>query len=125
NLFRLQLDRLGQLLDRGLAAQTDREITLGACDLALALTDLRPKPDRTAGVGQTALDRLTDPERCVSRELEALAPVELLGGTDEPRDTLLDWVRGGQPLPAVAGAHVDHKPQVRSDHSILRVQIAA
>src|SRR3954463_351954 len=121
----LQLDCLGQLLDRGLAAQTDREITLGASDLALALTDVRRKPDRTAGVGQTALDRLSDPERCVSRELEALAPVELLGGTDEPHDPLLDEVVERQTLPAVAAGHVDQKPQVRSDHPILRIEIAA
>ena len=92
---------------------------------SLALTDVRRKPDRTAGVGQTALDRLTDPERCVSRELESLAPVELLGGTDEPHDPLLDEVVERQTLPAVAAGHVDHEPQVRSDHPILRVEVAA
>src|SRR4051812_23987523 len=125
DLFRLELDCLGQLLDRGLPAQTDREITLGAGDLALALTDVRRKPDRTAGVGQPALDRLTDPERCVSRELEALAPVELLGCTNQAHDPLLDEVVERETLPAVTAGHVDHKPQVRSDHSILRVEIAA
>src|SRR4051812_43119491 len=125
DLFRLELDCLGQLLDRGLAAQTDREITLGAGDLALALTDVRRKPDRTAGVGQSTLDRLANPERGVSRELEALAPVELLGGTDEPHDPLLNEVVERQTLPAVAAGHVDHEPQVRSDHPILRVEIAA
>src|SRR3954463_13558847 len=121
----LELDCFGQLLDRGLAAQTDREITLCAGDLALALTDVRRKPDRTAGVGQPALDRLANPERGVCRELEALAPVELLGGTDEPHDPLLNEVVERQTLPAVTAGYVDHEPQVRSDHPILRVEIAA
>ena len=42
-----------------------------------------PEPDGAPGVGDAAGDRLTDPPRGVRRELEALAPVELLDGVHE------------------------------------------
>src|SRR5215210_703042 len=74
-----ELDRVGQLLLGRLAAELGGELALGAVDLALALSDVDGQPDRARRVLEPALDRLADPERGVRGELEAAAPVELLG----------------------------------------------
>ena len=53
--------------------------------------------DRAAGVGDAAGDRLADPPGGVGRELEALAPVELLDGVIRPR--LPSWIRSSSGKP--------------------------
>ena len=59
-----------------------REIALDPREPALTLLDVRREANRPRRVREPALDALTDPERRVGRELEALAPVELLGCAD-------------------------------------------
>src|SRR3712207_9414540 len=62
---------------------------------------------------EPALDGLADPERAVGRETEALAPVELLDGTDEPEHALLHQVAEGQALALVLAGDGDDETQVR------------
>src|SRR4051794_11184158 len=82
------------------------------------------EPDRPAGVLEPALDRLTDPQRRVRREPEALAPVELLHGTDQPQHALLDEVAERQPLALVAASVRHDQTQVRVDHPLLGGEVA-
>src|SRR5213078_3794723 len=81
---------------------------------------------REAAAGEAALDRLADPQRRVGRELEALAPVELLRGADEAEHALLDEVEEAQ----VAGALVllgdgDDEAEVGLDQLLLGIEITA
>src|SRR5215211_7876465 len=71
--------------------------------------------DRTAGVGDATLNRLADPPRRVRRELEALAPVELLDRVHQPEVALLHEVEEGKPRRLVLLGDRDHQPQVGLD----------
>src|SRR6185295_7555427 len=57
--------------------------------------------------------------------LEALAVVELLGRANEAQRALLDQVQERQALVAVVLRDRDDEPEVRLDHLLLRVEIAA
>jgi hypothetical protein len=81
--------------------------------------------DRARLVGQRAGDRLADPPRRVSRELEALAVVELLRRADQPERPLLDEVEERQSLVAVVLRDRDDEAEVGLDHLLLRVEVAA
>ena len=116
---------LGDLLGGGLAAQLGDELALGAADLVELLDDVDRDADRARLVGQRAGDRLADPPGRVGRELEALAVVELLGRADEPERALLDEVEEGQALVAVVLRDRDDQAEVRLDHLLLRVEVAA
>ena len=82
-------------------------------------------PDRPRLVGQRPGDRLADPPRRVGRELEPLAVVELLGRAHQAQRPLLDQVEEGQALVAVVLGDRDDQAQVRLDHLLLRVEVAA
>ena len=94
-----QVHELGDLLLRRLAAELDGELALGVRDLARPRDDVHRQADGAARVGEAAADGLTDPERPVGGELEALAPVELLDRADQAEHALLDQVREGRPCP--------------------------
>src|SRR6185437_6458325 len=89
---------LGQLLDRGLAPEPDRQLALDPADLARALCDMHGQADRAARVLEAALDRLADPQGGVRGEAEALAPVELLARANQAEHALLDEVAQRQAL---------------------------
>ena len=116
---------VGDLLGGGLAAQLGDELALGAADLVQLLDDVDRDADRARLVGERAGDRLADPPGRVSRELEALAVVELLRGADQAERALLDQVEERQPLVAVVLRDRDDEAQVRLDHLLLRVEVAA
>ena len=71
------------------------------------------------GVGDAAGDRLADPPRGVRRELEALAPVELLDGVHQPEVALLDQVEQRQAGRLVLLGDRHHEAQVRLDELAL------
>src|SRR6478735_1550900 len=75
-------------------------------------------------VGARPRHRLTDPPGRVGRELVALAPVELLGGTDQTDRPLLDQIQERQTLVPVALRDRHDEPQVGFDHLLLRAVIA-
>jgi hypothetical protein len=74
---------------------------------------------------KSALDRLTDPQCPVGRELESATPVELLDRPDQPEHSLLNEVLHRQAVALVAPGLGDDQPQVRIDHSLLGGQVAA
>ena len=125
DLLRLDAGDVGDLLGRGLAAQLGDELALGAADLVELLDDVDRDADRARLVGERAGDRLADPPGRVGRELEALAVVELLRRAHEPERALLDQVEERQALVAVVLRDRDDEPQVRLDHLLLRVEVAA
>ena len=116
---------LGDLLRRRLATELGHELALGAADLVELLDDVHRDADRARLVGERARDRLADPPGRVGRELEALAVVELLGRAHEPERALLDQVEEGQALVAVVLGDRDDQAQVRLDHLLLGVEVAA
>ena len=116
---------LGDLVGGGLAAQLGDELALGAADLVELLDDVDGDADRARLVGERARDRLADPPGRVGRELEALAVVELLRGAHQAERALLDQVQERQPLVAVVLGDRDDEAQVRLDHLLLRVEVAA
>src|SRR4029079_59346 len=83
------------------------------------------KADGTAGVFQSALDRLTDPERRVRGEAEPLAPVELLYRAHQPQHPFLDQVTEGEALALIAARVGDHQAEVGVDHAFLGCQVSA
>src|SRR6185369_7242148 len=116
---------VGDLLGGGLAAQLRDELALGAADLVELLDDVDRDADRARLVGERTGDRLADPPRRVGRELEALAVVELLRRADQTERALLDEVEERESLVPVVLRDGDDEPQVRLDHLLLRIEVAA
>src|SRR4051812_10258062 len=116
---------LGDLVGRGLAPELGDELALGAADLVELLDHVHGDADRARLVRQGAGDRLADPPGRVGRELEALAVVELLRRADETEGALLDEVQERQALVAVVLGDRDDQAQVRLDHLLLGVEVAA
>ena len=117
--------RRRDLLVGRIVRELRRQVALDPREPALALLDVRREADRPRRVRQAALDALTDPERGVRRELEALAPVELLGGADQAERALLDEVAERQAEALVAPSLGDDEAQVRIDHAVLRSDVTA
>src|SRR4051794_5311487 len=125
DVLQRQVRSRGDLLVGRLVAELRRELALDAPDLAGALRNVHGKADGTARVLESALDRLTDPERRVRRETEALAPVELLDRADQPQHPFLDQVTEGEALALIAARVRDHQAEVGVDHAFLGCQIPA
>ena len=70
------------------------------------------EPDRATRVGDAAGDRLTDPPGGIRRELETLAPVELLDGVHEAEVALLDQVEQRQARSLVLLGDRHNEPQI-------------
>ena len=97
---------------------------LGPADLPLALDHVHRHADRARLVGDAALDRLPDPPGRVGGELEAPAPVELLGRPDQAQDALLDQVQQRElRVTLVPLGDRDDEPQVRVDHALAGIVV--
>ena len=120
-----QLRHFGDLFVGGLTAELRAQVGLDLADLDLTLSYVDRDPDRPPVVLQAALDRLTDPERPVGGELEAAPPVELLDGTDQSEHPLLYEVLHRQPVALVPARLRNDQAQVRVDHPLLGLEVAA
>jgi hypothetical protein len=107
------------------AAELRVQLALAAGELLLALEDVHGDPDVARLVRHAALDGLADPPGRVGRELEAATPVELLDGADQAEDALLDQVRERQAVALVLLRDRDDEPEVRVDHPVLGLDVAA
>src|SRR5947209_241187 len=125
DLLRLDPRHLGDLVGGGLAPELGDELALGPADLVELLHDVHRDADGARLVGQGAGDRLADPPGRVRGELEALAVVELLRRAHEAERALLDEVQERQPLVAVVLGDGDDEPEVRLDHLLLGIEVAA
>src|SRR5579871_5162090 len=125
NLLRLDTRDLGDLLRRRLAPELGHELALSPPDLVELLDDMYRDADRPRLVGEGPRDGLPDPPGRIGGELEALAVVELLRRAHEAQRAFLDEVEEGQTLVAVVLGDGDDEAQVRLDHLLLGVEIAA
>src|SRR5215207_5399992 len=116
---------LGDLLERGLPAELRPEDALGLVELLETLDDVHRHPDRAGLVRKRPGHGLADPPGGVRRELVAAAPVEFLDRADEPQRALLDQVQEGQALVPVVLRDRHDEAQVRLDHPLLRLHVAA
>ncbi len=116
---------LGDLPRGRLAAELGDQLALHAADPVELLDDVDGDADRPCLVGERAGDRLADPPGRVGRELEAPPVVELLGRTDQAKRPLLDQVEERQALVAVVLRDRDDQAEVRLDHLLLGVEVAA
>src|SRR5205085_10604744 len=93
--------------------------------LDLALRDMHRHSDRPPVVLEATLDRLTDPQGPVRRELEATTPVELLDRPNQAKHALLDKISHLEAVPLVAAGLRDDQTQVGGDHLLLGLEVAA
>ena len=115
----LQAGLLGELLDRRLTLEFDLEALARPRELLLALLDVHRNPDRGTLVRDRPLAGLANPPRGIRGELVALTPVELLDGTVQADDAVLDQVEERHAVTAVLLRDRDDEPQVRVDHPLL------
>ena len=111
----------GQLGQRGGTAVLQLEAGAGLLQAGEGVARVHGQADGAPGVGDAAGDGLTDPPRGVGRELEALAPVELLDGVHEAEVALLDEVEEGQAGGLVLLGDRDDQAQVGLDEGALGV----
>src|SRR5829696_2138053 len=125
DVLELQARRVSELLRRRSPLQLELQALARPPELDPPLVDVRRDADRPRLVRDRALTGLANPPGRVGRELEPLAPVELLGGAVEPDDAVLDQVAQGHALPLVALGDRDHQAQVAVDHPRFRLGVAA
>src|ERR671931_2179935 len=125
DVAQLETRRVGELLLRRLLAARGLEPLAGTVELYAPLVDVRRDTDRRGLVRDRTLAGLADPPGGVGRELEALAPVELLDGAVQSDHALLDQVAELQAVALVALGDRDHQAQVRVDHPLLRRGVTA
>ncbi len=85
-----------QLRERCWATELQLEARASLLQAGERVTCVHRKPDGATCVGDAAGDRLADPPRCIRRELESLAPVELLDGVHEAQVAFLDEIQKWQ-----------------------------
>ena len=103
----------------GRSAELELELALGLLDRAQHVPGVHRQADGPTGVGDAPGDGLADPPRGVGRELEALAPVELLDGVDQAEVALLDQVQEGQSRRLVLLGDRHHQAQVGRHEGLL------
>src|SRR4051794_37852625 len=125
HLVERQVDVECDLEGQRLPAELGLQPALRAHDLVQLLDDVHRHPDRARLVGERPPHRLADPPGRVRRELEALAPVELLRRAHEPDRPLLDQIEERQTLVAIALCDRHDEAKVGLDHRLLRAVVAA
>ena len=116
---------VGDLLERRLAPELRPQLSIGAVDLLEPLDDVHRHADRSRLVGQGSRNRLANPPRRIGGELEAAAPVELLDRANQSERPFLDQVEEREALVAVVLRYRDDESEVRLDHALLRIHVAA
>ena len=121
DLLERQLGLGRQLGQRRRAAERAFELGAQLEQRGEHVAGVHGQPDDARRVGDAALDRLADPPGRVRRELEALAPVELVDGVDQAEVALLHDVEQGQTRGLVLLRDRDDEPQVRVHELAVRL----
>ena len=115
----------GQLRERGGPPVLQLEAGAGLLEAGQSVAGMDGQADGAAGVGDAAGDGLADPPRGVGRELEPLAPVELLDRVHQPEVALLDEVEQRQARRLVFLGDRHHQAEVRLNEGALGLQAPA
>ena len=110
---------LGDLLRAGIVAQLLQQLAGNADNLVDGLNHVYRNTDRTRLIRNRTGDRLTDPPRCVGRELKALGAVELLNCLDQTEVALLDQIEKQHAAADIALCDRDNQSQVRLSQALL------
>ena len=124
HFLRRHVNLRGDLLHRRLSTQALHQLTLRVDDLVELLDHVHRNADGARLVRDRSRDGLANPPRRVRRELEALAIVELLDGTDETERPLLDQIKERQAASEVALRDRHDEAQVGLDHLALSAHVA-
>ena len=114
----------GDLFRGRVSAVLVQELAVGLLDLVDGLDHMDRDTDSTGLVRDGTGDRLTDPPRCIRRELEALGVVELIHGLDESEVAFLDEVEELHTAADIALRDADDQSQVGLGQFLLRLFIA-
>src|ERR1035437_6768860 len=113
--------RLGDLLDRRLAAELSEQGATHFHEAVDRLDHVDRDADRASLIGNGARDRLPYPPRGVRGELEAFLVLELLYRPDEADVPFLDQVEERHPAAHVLAAYGDDQAQVRRGEVLASV----
>ena len=109
----------GELGQRGGTAELHLEAGPGLLHAVHGVAGVHREPDGAAGVGDATGEGLADPPGGVRRELEALAPVELLDGVDQAEVAFLNEVEERQARRLVLLGDRHDQPEVGLDERAL------
>src|SRR5438128_1981936 len=110
-----------QLGERGVASQLGLQAVARLLDPGQLVAGVDRQTDGAGRVGDASLHGLANPPGGVRRELEALAPVELLDGVDQAEVALLDEIQQRQTRRLVLLGDRDDQAQVGVDEGLGRL----
>uniref|UniRef100_A0A6J5ZZA6 Unannotated protein n=1 Tax=freshwater metagenome TaxID=449393 RepID=A0A6J5ZZA6_9ZZZZ len=100
-------------------------MTFHVNDFVQLLDHVDGNSDRSPLVGNRAGHGLTDPPGRVGRELVTATVIELLNSANQPKRALLNQVKEGQAAAEIALGDRNNEPQIRFDHVLFGVHVAA
>ena len=124
DLLDWEIQLLGDLLERRLAAELLHELAVAARGLVDDLHHMHRNADRSCLIGNGARDRLPDPPGRICREFVSLCIVELVHRADQARVALLNEVEDMQAAAGILLRNGDDKAQVCLGQLVLGLLIA-
>ena len=104
----------------GVAAELGLQTRLSGAHRGKGVVEMNGDSDSAGLVGDGASDRLPDPPCGIGGELEALAPVELLDGADQPEVAFLNQIQEIDPRGVrIATSVGDHEAKVGGEEIVL------
>jgi hypothetical protein len=110
---------VAEFLDGRRTAELELKARLRLLHARQRVAGVHREADGAPRIGDASGDGLADPPGGVGRELESLAPVELLDGVHQPEVPFLDEVEQGQARRLVLLGDRDDQAQVRLDEVTL------
>jgi hypothetical protein len=97
-----------------------RKLVTRPLDLSQEVDDVYGQPDRTAMVGDSSSDGLTNPPVHVSGESESALRIIFVNTAIKPQIAFLNQIQEGHPSTNVAACHTHNEAQIRLDESSSR-----
>ena len=110
---------MGEILERGGAAQAAGDVALGFFDAVELFGDVHRQADRAALGGDGAGDSLADPPVGVGAEAEAAGGVVLLNAAFQAQGALLHQIKQLHAAVLILLGNRHHQAQVGLDHALF------